>query len=126
MAQDIPRVIDMIEALRAAVNGPLAVDRIKTGETLAGLLCDPGGLVPVSEHGFIAGRMGETIISRDRVAFELGWFASDNSGLQLLVAFERWAREQGAVLIQMSTNGGPAQRLLERRGYRAAETAMVR
>ena len=125
-AQDIPAIIDMIERLRAAVDGPLAVDRVKTGETLAGLLADPDGLVLVSDGGFIAGCIREPIISRDRFAQELGWYAEDRSGLRLLRAFEAWARERGAVLVQMSCAGGEAQRLLERRGYRAAEIAMVR
>lgn len=123
---DIPRVIDMIEQLRAEVDGPLTVDRIKTGETLAGLLADREGVVLVSEGGFIAGCIRETIISRARVAHELGWYAADRSGLRLLRAFEAWSKERRAVLVQMSCNGGAAQQILERLGYRAAETAMVK
>lgn len=123
--QDIPRVIDLIEKLAAVVNG-LAVDRIKTGQTLAGLLVDSAGVVLVSEGGFIAGRVAETFINRDRVAFEMGWFAEDRSGLRLLRAFEAWARERGAVMIAMSCAGGTAQRILERAGYEAKEINMVK
>jgi hypothetical protein len=68
----------------------------------------------------------QTVISRDLVAFELGWMATDRSGLRLLWAFEAWAAEQGATLIKMSANGGAAQRILERRGYRVAEVQMVK
>lgn len=124
-AQDIPAVIDLIEKLAASVNG-LCVDRIKAGETLAGLLADPAGMVLVSGGGFIAGRVADTFISRDLVAYEMGWFAEDRSGLRLLRAFEVWARERGAVMIAMSCNGGAAQRILERSGYGAMETKMVK
>jgi len=123
--QDIPRIIDLIEKLAAAVNG-LTVDRIKTGETLAGLLVDPDGVVLVSGGGFIAGRVAETFINRDRVAFEMGWFAEDRSGLRLLRAFEAWARERGASMIAMSCAGGTARRILERAGYEAKEIKMVK
>lgn len=123
--QDIPRIIDLIEKLAAAVNG-LTVDRIKTGETLAGLLADPAGVVLVSGGGFIAGRVAETFINRDRVAFEMGWFAEDRSGLRLLRAFEAWARERGASMIAMSCAGGTARRILERAGYEAKEIKMVK
>ena len=116
----------MIEALAASVGGPQGVCRIRAGETLAGLLGDPQGAVFVSGGGFIAGQIMQTVISPDPVAFELGWFASDRSGLRLLRAFEAWASEQGASLIKMSANGGAAGRILERRGYAVAEVQMVK
>lgn len=123
--QDVPRIIDMIEKLAATVNG-LPVDRIKAGETLAGLLADRAAAVLVSDGGFIAGRLGDTFISRDLVAYEMGWFAEDRSGLRLLRAFEAWAQSRGAAMIAMSCNGGAAQRILERSGYRVAEIQMVK
>lgn len=123
---DIPRLIDMIEALAASVRGPQRVCRLQAGETLVGLLRNPQGVVFVSGGGFIAGQIMQTVISPDPVAFELGWFASDRSGLRLLRAFETWAAEQGATLIKMSANGGAAERILERRGYAVAEVQMVK
>lgn len=123
---DIPRLVDMIEALAASVGGPQRVCRLRAGETLAGLLGDPQGVVFVSGGGFIAGQIMQTVISPAPVAFELGWFASDRSGLRLLRAFEAWAAEKGAALIKMSANGGAAQRILERRDYAVAEVQMVK
>lgn len=123
---DIPRITDMVERLAAAVRGPQRVCRIKTGGTLASLLRGTDGAVWVSERGFIAGCITQTVISSDPVAVEMGWYAEDRSGLALLRVFETWAREQGAVLIKMSCAGGMAQELLERSGYRSAETAMVK
>ena len=123
---DIPRVIDLVEKLADWVKGPQRVCRLRTGETLAGLLQDPRGVVLVTDCGFIAGCITQTVISPDPVAVELGWYAEDRSGLVLLRAFEAWASQQGASLIKLSCNGGAAQRILERAGYRAAETAMVK
>lgn len=123
---DIPRVIDLVEKLTDRVKGPQRVCRLRTGETLAGLLQDPHGVVLVTDRGFIAGCITQTVVSPDPVAVELGWYAEDRSGLVLLRAFEAWAGRQGASLIKLSCNGGTAQRILERAGYRAAETAMVK
>ncbi|MFG6566663.1 hypothetical protein [Sulfitobacter sp. 1A13679] len=93
---------------------------------MASLLRNPQGVVFVSGGGFIAGQIMQTVISPEPVAFELGWLATDRSGLRLLRAFEAWATEQGATLIKMSANGGAAQRILERRGYAVAEVQMVK
>ncbi|WP_147296767.1 hypothetical protein [Paracoccus thiocyanatus] len=123
---DIPRIIDMIERLAAAVDGPQRVDRLKTGETLAALIQDPGGIAFISARGFIAGCIAQTVINPDPVAIEMGWYAEDRSGLALLRAFEAWAHRQGATLIKLSCKGGAAQRILQRSGYRIAEIQMVK
>lgn len=121
---DIPGIVDMIEDLRAAVAGPLPVDRSWTSRTLAHLMADPKGAVWVSGGGFIAGLLQPTIISPALVAKELGWFARDGSGQRLLWQFEGWARENGAALIQLST--GPEGLDLTRLGYRRTELAWVK
>ena len=123
-ARDVPRIVDMIEALRAAVHGPIPVDRAWTARTVSKLIGDPAGCVLVTEGGFIAGLIQPTIISPAPVAKELGWWASDGSGLRLLRAFEAWAKEQGADLVQLST--APSGPDLERLGYQAAELAWVK
>lgn len=124
--QDVPRCIDMIERLAVAVSGPQRVCRLKAGETLAGLITSADGGVFVSGGGFIAGQVGQTVISPDPVAWELGWWAEDRSGIRLLRRFEQWAASKGATLIKMSCNGGMAQRILERSGYEVAEIQMVK
>lgn len=123
---DIVRIIDMVERLAEAVGGPQKPCRVKTGRTISGLIHSPDGAVWVSDGGFIAGCMTQTIISPDPVAIELGWWAGDRSGIRLLHRFEAWARERGATLIKMSANGGAAAKILERSGYRACETAWVK
>lgn len=123
---DIPKIIDMVFRLSQEIAGPQTPCRIKTGQTLAGLIHSPDGAVWVSEGGFIAGCLTRTVISDDLIATELGWLATDRSGLKLLRSFECWARERGATLIKLSANGGAAARILERSGYRACETAWVK
>lgn len=123
-AGDVLRIVDMIEDLRASVQGPIAIDRAWTARTLAGLIASPDGAVWVSAGGFIAGSLRPTIINPAPVACEHGWWASDGSGLRLLRAFETWARARGASLIQLSTGVGGLD--LAPLGYRAAETAWVK
>lgn len=123
-AADILPIVDMIEALRAAVAGPVPVDRAWTARTLAHLIASPDGAVWVSGAGFIAGSLQPTVISPALIAMEHGWWASDGSGLRLLRAFEAWAQARGAVLVQLST--GPAGLDLSRLGYRLTEKAWVK
>lgn len=121
---DIPHITDMIEALTAAVQGPLAVDRAWVGGQLAGLIASARACVLVTRAGFIAGSLQQTIISPAVVAVEHGWWAADGSGVRLLRAYERWAVEAGVVAIHLSTgrSGGDLTQL----GYVRAETAWVR
>ncbi|MFH5773607.1 hypothetical protein ACHFJ0_05095 [Paracoccus sp. NGMCC 1.201697] len=114
----------MIADLRAAVCGPVEVDRAWTARTVAALIASSDGFVAVSDGGFIAGSLQPTVINPSPVAMELGWFASDGSGLRLMRAFEKWASEKGAALVQLSTGSdGPD---LTRLGYRAAERVWVK
>lgn len=121
---DVLPIVGMIERLRAAVDGPIPVDRAHAAAVVASLIADPDALVLVSDAGFIAGRLTSTIINPAPIASELGWWAADGSGLRLLRAFEKWAAERGAALVQLSTGAvGPD---LSRLGYRRAEQAWVR
>ena len=121
---DVLRIVDMVERLRAAVGGPVAVHRGWTAAQVARLVAGPDSAVWVSAGGFLAGAMMPTVISPDPIAQELGWWAEDGSGLRLLRRFEAWATERGASLVQLSTGAsGPD---LSRLGYRRAEQAWVR
>tara|TARA_X000000950_G_scaffold214545_1_gene258091 strand:- start:161 stop:571 length:411 start_codon:yes stop_codon:yes gene_type:complete len=130
VAADIPRIVQMVCALRAAIGGPVLPEPEKVAETVMILIGSPSGIVLVSDSGFIAGSISSTIISHERFAHELGWFATDNSGLRLLRAFEAWADSRGA-RVRLST--GPEDQVparlreaLHRRGYRPYETAWVK
>lgn len=121
---DISHVVRLVGQLTASVNGPQAVSAAHTGAHVARLIQSPAALVLVSDDGFIAAEVFSTIINPEPVAFEHGWFATDRSGLRLLIAFEKWADSMNARK-KMSTHaqGGVAARILEKRGYRATELA---
>ena len=123
-ASDILTIVDQVEALRAAVGGPVAVDRAWTARTLAALLESPDGSVWVSGGGFLAASIQRSVISPVPMAVEHGWWASDGSGLRLLRIYESWARDKGAAFITLST--GPTGPDLTRLGYWRAEQAWVR
>ena len=123
-ADDILSLVDMVEALRAAVGGPVPVDRAWSAQTLAALLSSPDGAVWVSAGGFLAASIQRSVINPAPMAVEHGWWASDGSGLRLLRAYEAWAREKGAAFVTLST--GPVGPDLARLGYRRAEQAWVR
>ncbi len=121
---DVMRVVDLIEDLRTAVDGMMPVSRPWTASVVASLIQNPQGLVFVSDGGFIAGCIQQTVINPSPVAMELGWFARDRSGMALLRAFEAWAAEQGAEMVKMSTGAvGPD---LGRVGYTMTEKTWVR
>ncbi len=121
---DVMRIVDMVEDLRAAVDGMMPVSRPWTAAMVAGLIQSPEAVVYVSDGGFIAGSLQPTIINPARVAMEHGWFARDRSGMRLLRSFERWAVDQGAVMVKMSTGAvGPD---LGRLGYTMTEQNWVK
>ncbi|MDZ7906342.1 MAG: hypothetical protein U5N55_11630 [Cypionkella sp.] len=125
---DIGRIVRMTMQLVKAVDGPQEVDPCHTGAQLLRLIQSPQAGVWVSDGGFIAGEVVQTIISPEPVAVEHGWIATDRSGLRLLMAFEAWAATMGCAKIKMSTAAchGVAGELLRRRGYKAAEMAWVK
>lgn len=121
---DILRIVDMIEDLRAAVDGLMPVSRPWTAAVVQGLIQSPDAIVLVSDGGFIAGSMQPTVVNPARVLMEHGWFARDRSGMALLRAFERWGADQGASMIKMSTGAvGPD---LGRIGYQMTEMSWVK
>lgn len=106
------------------MSGPISVDRAHTANTVARLIASPDGFVAMTDGGFIAGCLTPTLINPGLIAQEMGWFSKDKSGLQLLRAFEEWAAERGAMLIQLSTGAEGLD--LSRLGYRLTERAWVK
>ena len=125
---DVLTVVDWVERLREAVDGLMPVSRPWTAQVVAGLIQSPQALVLISgdqdRGGFLAGSMQPTVVNPAQAAMEHGWFANDGSGLRMLRRFERWAAEQGAVMVRMSTGAtGPD---LARLGYTMTERSWVK
>ena len=123
-ADDILPLVNMVEDLRAAVGGPIPVDRAHTAQTLAALLSSPQGAVWESDGGFLAASIQRSVINPAPMGVEHGWWASDGSGLRLLRTYEGWARDNRAAFVTLST--GPDGPDLTRIGYRRAEQAWVK
>lgn len=121
---DIPRILDMGAALTARMGHPQVVDRIHAGASLAHTIRN--GLVLVSDGGFVAGKIGQTAVNPEPVAFEMGWAAADGNGWALLGAYEAWAAQQGAAKVSVACREDRIRRALERRGYRLVEMQMMR
>jgi hypothetical protein len=120
---DIPRITDMVERLIAASGIPQEVDRAHTQAMLAQFIVRRDAIVLVTAAGFLAGSIECTVINREPIAVEHGWFCTDRQGIRLLRAFEAWAEKRGA-RVRLSTGiAGPD---LARLGYCAVEKAWVK
>jgi GNAT superfamily N-acetyltransferase len=115
--QDVARRFWEITPYRVGDVDPQAVD------DMVGGLIDGSGVVFRHEWGAIGGFVSPMWMSPSvLVASELFWW-SEREGLALLRAFEDWAKDQGAVAVNMiglATNER-AGRIYERRGYAPVE-----
>lgn len=122
---DIPHVLRLTCALVRAINGPQEVIPSHAATSILRLIQQPTGVVFVTDRGFIAGEVAQTIINPQPVAIEHGWYAEDLTGISLLRMFEMWASENGCESVKISTPplDKKMTRLLRRFGYQPAETA---
>lgn len=102
---------------------------------LAGQLLDDarGFLLVADRGGTLVGMMGCYLLSHplsaDLVATELFWWVDPTRrgvGLRLLRSAERWAKESGAIALQMIAPEPRVQRLYEKLGYRFVEASYQR
>ena len=125
---DVMMAVDWVEFLREKVDGLMPVSRPWTAATIVSLIHNPEALVLISgdqdRGGFLAASLQPTVINPAKVAMEHAWVSNDGSGLRMLRRFEKWALEQGAVMVRMSTGAtGPD---LARLGYTMTERSWVK
>lgn len=87
------------------------------------------GYVTCSDKGMLLGQSFVNPITGELTAAEIAWWVEpehrkgSRDALRLLMAFEAWARDKEATLIQMiAPVGTPLGRLYARRGYSELET----
>ena len=132
--QDVPTIIEMVRALQQSTRIPIEINPDVVRQTLQRLIVSPTGLLLVAgdkPEAFLAASVGLTTVSLAPVAQEHGWWASPaarGAGAKLLIAYERWATEQGCKFIRMSTppHNVRAAFLLQRRGFAVVEHAWVK
>jgi len=120
---DIGHCVEMARRFIAAADKP-EPDQGQLVNVI-GALIDGGGVF-VSERGAIAGVLAPLFYKPSHLeAHEMAWWCEDGQGMRLLRAFEKWAGENGAQEIVMSTlpdfTAGAVGEYLKRRGYRLAE-----
>lgn len=82
-----------------------------------------------TERGFIMGMITPAWgAPKWLTAVEFAWWSEDGKGLHLLRQFERWAQEQGAHEVRMTTLAAlpGAEKILRRKGYEPAEISWSR
>lgn len=128
--EDLETVVERVAAFHAySTWADIPLDRPAV-EALADKLL-AGGVVFLSETGLIGGLMAPLWLAPTlQVGLELFWYAPDGHGQALRMAFEDWAREQGAFGLQFSAMADghlPAlSRIYRRAGYAPVETAFMK
>lgn len=130
---DIPDLLVMGRAFRAS--SAYATRLPENLRAMAGLaerlIASPDGVVLVVERdgrliGMIGVGVSENLLSGARTASELFYWmdpAHRGHGIRLLRAAERWARAQGARLMQMIAPDPTVEQLYQRMGYTPWEVA---
>ena len=119
---DIPQLLEWMAEFHAKSNTLVPFNADYTGEFL-GMLTDKG-VVLMHEHGMIGGIITPAFCNGEWLqAHEIFWFAK-RDGLQLLTAFEAWAKASGANEVRMSSlcEIPRSGELLLHRGYTAIDT----
>lgn len=131
---DVPRLVAMgREFLQTTAYHALIAENQTQMEMLASTLIDKdSGVVLVADHrGDLTGMIGLLIaphhLSAEPVAMEAFWWASTpGDGVRLLKAAEEWAREHGAVAMQMVAPSERVGALCMRKGYSLVEWGYMR
>jgi hypothetical protein len=91
------------------------------------LIVDPNGVVLIHESGFLLGKIEELVFGRQKVAYELAWWA-ETQGTSLLKSFEDWSRKKSVSGIIMASlfyedqDNKRYNRLFARAGFVPRET----
>ena len=120
--QDLWHILDLTQDFNAMYyHKPLNED--KTIAMIEHIITT--GVCFVSDNGYIGGLIIDDPFRDENALVELGWFATDNTGVKLLDAFvaEGWRRQIAEIrMCTMSTSPAVADVIIKRRGFSLAET----
>jgi len=135
--KDMERILEMgqrfvAETSYLSILGGVSIERVMT--TIANVALSPDGVILLSgENGSTSGMIAmltyDHPFSGERTAFEVVWWVDPEArgnGVRLLKAAERWAKEQGAVKVQMIAPNERIGALYTRLGYSPVETSFQR
>lgn len=135
LPEDMDRLIEMGQRFVAETEyaGLIKADPERITETVMRIATNPDGAIFVSGNGSVTGMIAMLIyehpFSGERMASEMAWWVEPEargSGVKLLRAAEEWARERGAVAVQMVAPTERVGALYSRLGYKAFETSYQR
>lgn len=127
---DVEFILNHAEAFHASSPyGIIPFDRVAVEGLIRGLLI--GGVIFVNDGGFLAAQVVPLMFNpRYKISNEIAWWCPDGDGQELRRAYEDWAKEEGAFVIQFSIlNNERSQymaKMLNDLDYRAIEIAYVK
>jgi hypothetical protein len=126
---DLPRLIEFSKAFhQASPWAEVDFNEYKMKKVLLEMIAEGDAVVIMHDKGFIGGAISTPFFSTSPIAQELFWWAEE-SGVELLEAFEAWAYHEGAEMVSMASTGLRAkalERLYRGRGYEAREATFVK
>lgn len=134
-AEDVPDMVAMgTRFLRTIYAGLIVGDEATMTALAHGLLANPDGVWLLAERqGVLVGMLGGLAyrhpMSGEPTAAELCWWVQPEArgcGLRLLKRFEQWAREKGAVVLQMIAPTAETETLYQRLGFDRVEVTYQR
>lgn len=128
--EDLPRLMGYAESFLAyhPITSAFPRDLAAVETTLRRLMAGGDGVLLVHDHGVIGGMLSPMWCAPDvTVALELFWWA-ESGGLSLMRAFQTWAHEKAATVVQMSMiiGGRDVSGIYDRMGYMPVELSYVR
>jgi GNAT superfamily N-acetyltransferase len=136
---ELPSILPCADEFCKVLNWPLSGDKFLG--FLSGLITRERGVVITAKDeagvviGGVGGKLDDEPISGQPVAVEIFWFVTASHrggtlGIRLLLAFEKWAKEQGAAhvcMVKMENSMPEAvDKIYQRLGYRKLETTYIK
>lgn len=123
---DIPAIVEMGRRFYCKAGLPGEYSDQAMAHFVDGLIRH--GVVLIGARSMLGGVIAPVYCAPDWwQAVEMFWWSEDRRGIDLLAAFEAWARERGANEVRMSSvqasRGEAVGRVLARLGYETAETS---
>jgi hypothetical protein len=124
---DFVPLFNAAKAFYKAANLPFDLDPDSFITAIAHMVESPDcAILTDGEGSFIGGRISNSWINNEhKIAQEAFWWAVPGKGLDLLYAFEQWAKDNGADAVLMinlpQLRGNVVERLYERKGYELFE-----
>jgi GNAT superfamily N-acetyltransferase len=125
---DVHAIVALVDQMTRGFTGPLpwAFDYASAYDRLLHAIGEPNETIFYSGTGFIFGVVYPLTFNRNiTVASELGFFDTGGNGGALLDAFEAWAENRGASVIDLAKMSGNRDKAVARvyksRGYQPSE-----